>query len=152
MTSVFMISACASDLRSDTDMDKNSMMHEINANDITAIQKSIDGAWHALEIQDLNHFYNFCSRDWKLYTASGKKLSSQVLFDMHKKNIENFKVIPSNIEIKASGKMGWATYDAKMSGSFKGSAWGGEFIFTNIFHKINGKWECIHMHESKRKT
>jgi ketosteroid isomerase-like protein len=123
--------------------------YENNPVDTQAIRAVINGTWSALQKQDINLFYKYCSRDWMLYTARGKKLTANKLFEIHKAKVKNFNLIPSQMNIRILGNIGWATYDSKMSGQINGKPWGGNFIFTNIFKKNNDKWECIHMHESK---
>ncbi len=131
------------------DITNTNPIQDNNPVDIQAIQAVIDGTWYALQKQDINLFERYCSRDWMLYTALGNKFTANKLFEIHRANIKNFKLIPSHMNIRIIGNMGWATYDAEMSGQIKGKPWGGSFIFTNIFEKKNDRWECIHMHESK---
>ena len=131
--------------------DKNMTEPPQKSADALAIKVVIDGAWDALQKQDIDQFFQYCSKEWMLYTASGKKLTAKKLFDIHKAKIKNFKLVPSQMKRRISGNIGWVTYDSEMSGQINEKAWGGNFIFTNIFIKNNGKWQCIHMHESKSK-
>lgn len=118
--------------------------------DVAAIKSVIDGAWAALGAQDESAFGNHVAPGWQLYTASGAKVDVAKLFGIHKANMKGFKLVSSNLDVKVKGSVAWATYDAVMSGEFKGKPWGGNFIMTNVFEKRNGKWVCVHMHESKK--
>jgi len=118
--------------------------------DEQAVRATIEGAWRALQLQELEQFKKFCSEGWMLYTARGNKFGAEKLFAVHKANIEDFRLESSNVEVRVAGEMAWATYDAVMSGKLKGETWGGDFIMTNIFERVGGRWTCVHMHESKK--
>jgi ketosteroid isomerase-like protein len=147
----FVVALAGNPLRTEAqDMTKSQAARGVNAKEAQAIQAVIDGAWEALRKQDLNAFRQHCSDPWLLYTARGNKFSADKLFAVHKANIRDFRLVASNVRIRVAGDIAWATYDAELSGQLKGEPWGGSFIFTNIFRKKDGKWLCIHMHESKR--
>ncbi len=121
-----------------------------SSEDTKRIKTLIDSLWKSLQEQDLAAFKANCTENWNLYTARGIKLSADELFEMHKANVRDFNLVSSQVNIHISGDMAWGTYDAEMSGQIKGKPWGGSFIFTNIFQKEDGKWMCVHMHESKQ--
>ena len=117
--------------------------------DLQAISALIDSAWDALGQQDLDRFMGYCRDDWVLYTAKGRKLTAKQLFTMHKANVTDFGLRRTELKVEIACNTAWATYDAEMSGQVKGNPWGGSFIFTNVFARVDGKWWCVHMHESR---
>ncbi len=114
------------------------------------IKGIVSAMWEALGDQNLEAFHLYCSDDWKLYTAGGKKLSAEQLFSLHRQNIRKFTLVPTGMDIHLAGTIAWITYDAVMSGELRGEPWGGQFIMTQIFRRNNDAWKCIHTHESKK--
>lgn len=113
------------------------------------IQEVLDASWEALSVQDLAEFNQYVSDDWHLYTAMGNKLPSATLFDIHQANITNFRLTYTDLVVHVHGDVAWATYDATMSGLRQGEDWGGDFIFTQVFQRLNGEWIILHSHESR---
>ena len=114
------------------------------------LRMTIRSMWRVLSQQDQAKFQNYCSPGWRLYTARGSRFDVDKLFSIHKENIQDFQLQPSNFEIHHKPQLTWVTYDAQMSALFKGEPWGGDFIMTGIYEKRRGNWVCVHMHESKK--
>jgi ketosteroid isomerase-like protein len=113
-----------------------------------ALRQVTDGYWQALRDQDQKRFQQFCTDDWVLCSGWGNKFDIPRLFAMHRVDIKDFRISISNFQAHPGRDMAWATYDADMSCLDRGTPWGGHFLVTNIYRKFDGRWKCVHMHES----
>lgn len=121
-----------------------------NEEDAEAIRRVATGMWEALGEQDLDAFRTFCSDDWELFTAAGNRFSAERLFEVHRENIRNFRLEATGMRVEAKGGLAWATYEAAMSGKRQGEQWGGTFLMTHVFERVDGSWQCVHTHESRK--
>ncbi len=113
------------------------------------IRELTDRMWAALGDQDLNAFREVSSDDWHLYTAGGSRFTAERLFEVHEANIRGFELEADAFELRIAGDIAWATYTATMSGERQGEPWGGEFLVTHIYERVDGDWYSVHTHESR---
>jgi hypothetical protein len=117
----------------------------------TAELTQIERQWHqALEKTDITTLNRLLAPDWFITNGSGNIISKSELLDaLRTGEIKFVSTAPSEIQVHVYDQAAVVTKrstDQTMYGSNRG---GGRYQMTDMFVKLDGRWQCIATHASK---
>jgi len=112
---------------------------------------AIELEWHkALEHADLGTLDRLLARDWFITNGSGFLIPRTELFEgLRKGEIRFVSTIPSQIAVHVYGDAAVVTKRSIDKTQYGESTGGGTYQMTDMFVRIDGRWQCVATHASR---
>ena len=117
----------------------------------TAELTQIERQWHqALEKADLAVLDRLLASDWFITNGSGMIITKSELLDaLRAGEIKFVSTVPSEIKVHAYNAAAVVTKRSTDQTMYGSNAGGGRYQMTDMFVKLEGRWQCIATHASK---
>lgn len=104
----------------------------------------------ALVMHDAKALTTFLAPDWRIVTADASVMTREALLkdlDAGTLKFESYKISDLDVRLYGDAAVVIGHGDAKME--WKGEPMAGREIFTDVFIRRDGKWQCVSSHSSE---
>jgi hypothetical protein len=117
----------------------------------TAELTQIERQWHqALEKADLTALDRLLASDWFITNGNGMIITKSELLDaLRAGEIKFVSTVPSEIKVHAYDEAAVVTKRSTDQTMYGNNAGGGRYQMTDMFVKLEGRWQCVATHASK---
>src|ERR1044072_4592998 len=110
----------------------------------------LERQWHtALEKADLAMLDRLLAKEWFITNGSGTLISkSEVLEALRSGEIKFTSTVPSEIKVHVYNQAAVVTKRSTDQTMYGSNAGGGRYQMTDMFVRIDGRWQCVATHAS----